>query len=346
MNTARSAKRAVEQEHQRHHRGDPDVQALRPAAEQVADVLADPLAVARRASAGAASSHAHTAVAVAVQDLAHRSPSLRGRVDRRHVPAVLAHQPQPVAQREDARRSPRLAPAPSPARPASRPCAGAAQRQRRPRRRSSWPLAERGDPHARRHQVLELARVAGQVGAQEARHHVLDRRPLAPPAATPPRGARHRRARRRRRERRQIRHHQPAARVPRDRHRQIPRRRPRRPSPGRAARRGAPCARPSPTRPPASARPRRTPARSRSPAPAPRTPAPHRREPGLLRGVGQVRAREVGRERPRLVIRPRHAARRRRPAAAGARLEHVGRAANEQHRQDEPQHRASEPRQK
>src|SRR4051812_7618441 len=38
---------AVEQEHDRHHGGDPDIHALGPAAEQPADVLADALTLTR-----------------------------------------------------------------------------------------------------------------------------------------------------------------------------------------------------------------------------------------------------------------------------------------------------------
>ena len=71
---------AVEQEHERDDGGDPDVEALRPAAEQVADVLADPLAVAGGRAPARSATTPTTAVAVPYRILRIGQPPFGVRV--------------------------------------------------------------------------------------------------------------------------------------------------------------------------------------------------------------------------------------------------------------------------
>ena len=281
MNTARSAKRRLSRNTSATSAGDPDVQALRPAAEQMRRRSHRPARRHPPHTPAPISSHAHSTV-IAVPNRTLRitltlpSGSL---IDCRHVPAVPAHQPQPVAQRVHRRRSPRSRARTVASTVRSRPPpAPRAASDATPT--SSRPGAERGDPHARRHQVLERARVPGQ----ERARRTASAHPRSPPAPTPAAA----RARRRldRRARRAAPRTTADPTPPARRARRAPpapsdtaslaRRRPRpRPSPGRAARPArTDRRRHDRTTVWRSRVARRTPARSSSPAPAPRTPAP------------------------------------------------------------------------
>ena len=160
MKIARSANRRLSRNTSATSPAIPTIQALRPAAEQ-SPRFSPTRSPSPAATAGAASSTSQAATHQRPHDqlAASLNPPSGSSIDRRHVPAVPAHQPHPVAQPVHRARSRHRGPAPTPAPTARRRLARASCRDRVDADQLER-LAQRRDPHARRHQVLQLVRVA------------------------------------------------------------------------------------------------------------------------------------------------------------------------------------------